>query len=333
MESRIHHLEKEAYFSVLRAFKAQADAITWEKEGLITELRKELRVSDDEHRELLGRVNNDDVIHRVREWRQAGRQQGPVLGTSQTMHDLVSSPSFPVSRKKQKISQQLHSVGVTSSNATPLQKLPLVGTDASHSRKSKPCPLAVHNGNNQYHGSSGLLRANEIQGQGKELIGKTLFTRWPDDNTFYEAYIFNYDVNQGLHALVYNRHTPDETWEWVDLKQMPPGDIRWVGEDPGISHRGGHGSAKSTGLGVQGVAASKELDNGIQRMTSDDIKILHTETLVKQVEKVVAAGRPDLLDIEKAKKMLNEHEQSLIEAISRLTYISDGDIGDGEIQI
>lgn len=37
-----------------------------EKEGLITELRKELRVSDDEHRELLTKVNGDDIIKRIR---------------------------------------------------------------------------------------------------------------------------------------------------------------------------------------------------------------------------------------------------------------------------
>lgn len=29
MEAQIHQLEQEAYSSVLRAFKAQADAITW----------------------------------------------------------------------------------------------------------------------------------------------------------------------------------------------------------------------------------------------------------------------------------------------------------------
>lgn len=29
MEAQIHQLEKEAYCAVLRAFKAQADAITW----------------------------------------------------------------------------------------------------------------------------------------------------------------------------------------------------------------------------------------------------------------------------------------------------------------
>lgn len=41
-------------------------SIFQEKEGLITELRKELRVSDDEHRELLTRVNADDIITKIR---------------------------------------------------------------------------------------------------------------------------------------------------------------------------------------------------------------------------------------------------------------------------
>lgn len=29
METQIHHIEQEAYSSILRAFKAQSDAITW----------------------------------------------------------------------------------------------------------------------------------------------------------------------------------------------------------------------------------------------------------------------------------------------------------------
>jgi hypothetical protein len=37
-----------------------------DKEGLITELRKELRVSDDEHREILTLVNRDDIIQKIR---------------------------------------------------------------------------------------------------------------------------------------------------------------------------------------------------------------------------------------------------------------------------
>ena len=37
-----------------------------EKESLLTELRKELRLSNEEHRELLGRVDADEVIRRIR---------------------------------------------------------------------------------------------------------------------------------------------------------------------------------------------------------------------------------------------------------------------------
>ncbi|KAK4784180.1 hypothetical protein SAY86_018548 [Trapa natans] len=65
MEIQIHSLEQEAYAAVLRAFKAQSDAISWDKESLITDLRRELRVSDEEHRELLSRVNADETIRRI----------------------------------------------------------------------------------------------------------------------------------------------------------------------------------------------------------------------------------------------------------------------------
>lgn len=76
-----------------------------EKEGLITELRKELRVSDDEHRELLSTVNTDEVICTIREWRKAGETQTGMFGVSQPMHNMLSSPTFSESWKKQKTSQ------------------------------------------------------------------------------------------------------------------------------------------------------------------------------------------------------------------------------------
>jgi len=102
METQIHHIEQEAYCSVLRAFKAQSDAITWDKESLITELRKELRVSDEEHRELLSRVNADDIIRRIREWRKARGLQPGMHSASQAVHDPIPSPTVSASRKKQK---------------------------------------------------------------------------------------------------------------------------------------------------------------------------------------------------------------------------------------
>nr|TKR85930.1 hypothetical protein D5086_0000242870 [Populus alba] len=93
METQIHNIEQEAYTSVLRAFKAQSDAITWNS-------RKELRVSDEEHRELLARVNADDIIRRIREWRKANGIQPSMPSTTQPSHNPIASPSASGSRKK-----------------------------------------------------------------------------------------------------------------------------------------------------------------------------------------------------------------------------------------
>lgn len=79
-----------------------------EKEGLITELRKELRVSDDEHRELLSKVNTDDIIIRIREWRNSGGTRSAMINIPQSIHDPSPlSPTVSASRKRQKTSMPL----------------------------------------------------------------------------------------------------------------------------------------------------------------------------------------------------------------------------------
>ncbi|KAK9289687.1 hypothetical protein L1049_008309 [Liquidambar formosana] len=377
MEAQIHNLEQDAYSSVLRAFKAQSDAITWEKEGLITELRKELRVSDDEHRELLARVNAEDIIRRIREWRQAGGHQPAMFSASQAVHDSIPSPTVSASRKKQKTSQSVPSVslGVASAGLHPQSiaasmqptssagkrgaavgargKMPKPGQPLSglSSMKSMQYPSGP-SGRGQFtnRGSSGALVANERTEAAAfdPLIGRKVMTRWPEDNNFYQAVITDYNPLEGRHALVYDINTANETWEWVDLKEITPGDIRWEGEDPGISRRGGRGGqgrgvkkflnhdgvvpSAGRGRGSAKGQSRKEFlpsQNGIVKKVSDDIEILHTDTLIKEVERVFDASNPDLTEIEKAKKMLKEHEQALVDAIARLADASDGE-SDGE---
>lgn len=85
---------------IVKQLKCLSYYIFQEKEGLITELRKELRVSDDEHRDLLTKVNADDLIQRIREWRK--------VGGNQPVHDQLASPTISGSRKRQRTSQPLH---------------------------------------------------------------------------------------------------------------------------------------------------------------------------------------------------------------------------------
>ncbi|KAJ8638111.1 hypothetical protein MRB53_012378 [Persea americana] len=372
METQIHRLEQEAYSSVLCAFKAQSDAITWEKESLITELRKELRVSDEEHRELLGKVNADDIIRRIREWRQAGGVQPGFGSTSQPVQDAIPSPTVSASRKKQKTSHSVPSISAGApspalhqqaiapsmqpSSSVVKRGAPVVAKAKKpksvqtlpgvSSIKSLQYPSTTPTGRAQVanRGSSGALVANELAETGDRYIGKKVLTRWPDDNNFYEAVITNYNPADGRHALVYDINTESETWEWVNLNEISHEDIRWEDEDPGISHRTGNGgpgrgSKKSIGHGGAISCAGRgrggpknqtkkdfpPSQNGLGKKSADDIEILHTDTLIKEVERVFGVTHPDPLEIEKAKKVLKEHEQALIDAIARLEDTSDGE--------
>lgn len=70
--------------------------------------------------------------------------------------------------------------------------------------------------------------------------------------------------------------------------QIPSDDIRWVHEDPGLSHGGAPGDKRSMNhTGAVPSAGRKrqyrsEVQNGTGNMT-DDIEILHTDTLIKEV--------------------------------------------------
>ncbi|XP_022729728.1 protein EMSY-LIKE 3-like isoform X2 [Durio zibethinus] len=358
METQIHLIEQEAYSSVLRAFKAQSDALTWEKESLITELRKELRVSDEEHRELLLRVNADDIIQRIREWRTASGIQPGKLSTGQPVHEPIPSPTVSGSRKKQKTSQSVASLSMGAPSpalhpsmqpsSSALRRGPPPGTRSKKSKSSMQYPSTSLPGRPQAPNrtSSGAFATNEPAeaAQYDPLIGRKVWTRWPEDNHFYEAVITDYNPVEGRHALVYDINTADETWEWVNLKEISPEDIRWEGDDPGISRRGGRpgpgrGIKKSMarGGGVAGAGrgrgslkgqAKKDFpltQNGVGKKVLGDIEILHTDTLIKEVEKVFGAKNPDPIEIEKAKKVLKEHEQALVDAIARLEDASDGE--------
>ncbi|KAK7278827.1 hypothetical protein RJT34_23865 [Clitoria ternatea] len=330
MEAQIHQLEQEAYSAVLRAFKAQSDALTWEKEGLITELRKELRVSDDEHRELLTRVNADEIIHRIREWRQTGCYQPARRSTSQPVHDILPSPTVSASRKKQKTS---HSG----------QSLPALSSVKSVQYTSAG-PTGSRHFSNRNSSSALASNAPAEAAAFDPLIGKKVWTRWPEDNHFYEAVITDYNPTEGRHALVYDINKANETWEWVDLKEISPEDIRWEGEDPGILYRGGHSGqgrgvkkffnrggdtlGAGRGRGHPRFQARQEFhapQNGIGRRVLDDIELLNTDSLVKEVEKIFATSPPDSTELEKAKQMLKEHEQALVDAIARIADASDGE--------
>lgn len=77
--------------------------------------------------------------------------------------------------------------------------------------------------------------------------------------------------------------------------QIPPQDIQWDGEDPGISQHvgyGGHGLSRPAAPGAgrgRGLAKShsrkdfQPSQNGVGKNGPDDIQLLHTDSLIKEV--------------------------------------------------
>ncbi|XP_041997090.1 protein EMSY-LIKE 3-like isoform X4 [Salvia splendens] len=341
MEYEIHNLEQIAYGAVLRAFKAQSDALTWEKEGLITELRKELRVSDDEHRELLSQVNGDDLIHRIREWREAGGNQNLAPNVPLHMNNQLPSPTISASRKRHKnslsgnpFSQSLLPQPVAGSTLpfnSVVKRGPSSGIGGRRMNAGQPAFTSGKPMQYQYgdHVATGAPMDNNSESIHESLIGRRVMIRWPADSNFYEAVISEYNPVDGRHSLVYDSNLPSETVEWVNIKEVPPEDIRWVGEDPVVSRLGeaggpnsGRGRTSSMNPHANEMQPSR---NGVAKDDSEEIEILHTDTLIKKVEKVLEASHPDALEIDKAKRMLKEHEQTLVQVIQKLVDACDSD--------
>uniref|UniRef100_A0A0D6R266 ENT domain-containing protein n=1 Tax=Araucaria cunninghamii TaxID=56994 RepID=A0A0D6R266_ARACU len=367
LETQILWLEQDAYCAVLRAFKAQSDAITWAKESLMCELRKELRVPDEKHRELLSKVTADGVLRQIREWRQSGSNQPGVISNAVSAPGPTPSPTVSASQKKQKTLHGMSNLRLQPA-APNLHKSPVPSSSGPFASKWKDEDSAGVKGKKSKVGypqanvrqmvktpqasASGMEQIGHKRLPGRPpgknrttaipdidpLIGRKVMTRWPQDNSFYDAIITDYNSENGKHALVYDIHTDNETWEWVNLKEIPPSDIRWDGPVPegygwvGVKKSAGSGAIVSNARGVlkgQAIMDPRSSQNGIGRRGLRDIELRQTDKLLKEVERVVAVNYPDPVDVERAKKLLKEHELSLLEAIQRLSEVSDGESEDG----
>ncbi|XP_020219973.1 protein EMSY-LIKE 3 isoform X3 [Cajanus cajan] len=133
LERHVHYLETEAYTSILKAFIAQSDLLTWGKEGLMTELRKELNITDIEHGEILTKINSDELIKRIREQRKLSshakdyiKASAPAcasvsMGNSMIRLKTPSSATLFTQKKMSRSQASLISIPVPSS--MPVEKM------------------------------------------------------------------------------------------------------------------------------------------------------------------------------------------------------------------
>ncbi|WZZ42295.1 hypothetical protein YC2023_038554 [Brassica napus] len=123
----------------------------------------------------------------------------------------------------------------------------------------------------------------------------------------------------GRHALVYDINAINETWEWVDLKEIPPEDIRW--DEKRIV-----GVALNTGPGSGSIRGNRRNQGHIGRGRGprihqprreflppptqqngggggDDIELFNTDLLVKEVRFLYVLCPLSLADVLKIKAL------------------------------
>jgi hypothetical protein len=216
VEHQMRKLELEAYAAVVRAFGAQSEFFTWVKERLMADLRKELRVTEEQHRMVLGEVD-DSLL----EYRPSCRMSP---GSAVTDGNANGSQS----RKKQKMDP------VVSTCLESAAAIIVAVAGGGTLKRVAGTPRAKK--------TAAPKNLSQPPGVGFDIpvdnwLGRRVKTRWPDDGCFYEAVITRYDRERGLHALVYDMDTADETWDWVNLKDMNKNDLLWV-DAPRVSLAG-----------------------------------------------------------------------------------------------
>lgn len=380
VDQQMRKLEQDAYVAVLQAFKAQSEHITWGKEQLMSNLRKELRISDEQHLEFLVEVGANVSLRQIRECRPQGDEHmGPPLYAPPLL-DPAPVPVATASRKKQKtahVSQAalppppIKATPVPSPTSAPMapgKRVPPVGSRGKKSKGGKVSAVTPKSFATVGVPSGGRVSAPTTSRGGgvagdaslNPWLGRRVQTRWPADNAFYEAVITDYDPHNGLHALVYEMNTENETWEWVDLKELSSADLRYVNAPPvsvvgkapsaniGLGGRGnaGRGSkkaggrsgfmspsgrGKATGRGPlisvensgmpQRNWRSSMPENGVEMKGLRQIQLPSLDALVKQVDKI--SEEVDLVKIENIKRAAKEHEEILRKALAEVGESSE----------
>ncbi|PQQ10548.1 protein EMSY-LIKE 4 isoform X1 [Prunus yedoensis var. nudiflora] len=137
IEFQIHRMEAKAYHAVLRAFSAQSNNLTWGREALMTELRKELNISDNEHGDLLTKIKSDEAIKVIREWRNdahcaqecgkdAPRYPSKLVSNAQQREVETQRPPVSKSQKYSSCSQPCTEV-IPSATAAPGAQIKDIG--------------------------------------------------------------------------------------------------------------------------------------------------------------------------------------------------------------
>ncbi|XP_015697235.1 uncharacterized protein LOC102718114 [Oryza brachyantha] len=310
---QIHCLERSAYACVLRAFFAQSELLTRSQAKLLTKLRKELRISDAELREVLVNVTSNEYIKSLRNCSLANNS-----GLKDSAFDTRAMVPDKIVKDGQVFNSFTNSLAQESqiySCAMPfMRSVDILGS--SYMTKKEPFMTK-----NQYClDPHAVVPAKELKsGNGCAL-----------------AYLKSYPSEQLPVAVpsAQKRSTDD----LLDTKTLPcevtgcnqsPIQLKHrqanTGHVPLCIHQDMKASMKRK-TEVQGVMGSKSLTVIVPIIGNiehgfDIIKLELTASLLSKVEKLFREN-PNPADLGTAKVALKEQEKVLLDALLKLSEMS-----------
>lgn len=195
----MERVERDAYRGVLRAFAA-GGAITWARESVLSDLRAELSISEDVHRQFLKEVIAEGGVGGAAGGKRGGSKGvGPGAASGRGSGKRARMDKAPKAEKK-------------------AAKLP------SAAMPNLPGP-AGRKGT-----AGGFADRLAHLPQTNPLVGKTIRMFLEDEENpggeWYEALVSDYKPESDEHAIVYVNEktgTPDEEWEMIKLADLKEG--------------------------------------------------------------------------------------------------------------
>ena len=97
----------------------------------------------------------------------------------------------------------------------------------------------------------------QATGEIDEYVGRKVQRYWPSDGGWVPGAISDYNAVTGEHCIVYDLGTPDESWEWYNIRNASPDQCRLVeGERVNLMQVG-----KAPGAGGAGEVSGESLEN------------------------------------------------------------------------
>ncbi|XP_062205709.1 protein EMSY-LIKE 1-like [Phragmites australis] len=323
---QIHCLERSAYASVLRAFCAVTNYLSWLQVKLLTKLRNELRISHMEHKEVLVKVSSDEHIKSLRKFSLANfsifTRMDPAFDVHDVVHDKIgstgqvstSSTSCLSLAQQSPISERSMSsardIGISDSS-NRAKEGHFFETHAVVSAKR----LKSVNGR-----ALALLKSSPSSEQLPVAVSAVVVKGFTDDTLDSET--LSCEVKSGcISSPIFQEHSQSNAGHvpsCVDRDRQKSGKRKTV--VPAM-----RGSKSLCVMGRKyGIKYQRhrnkdsDLEHGSER-----IKLCLTASLLNKVEKLFREN-PDPANLETAKSILKAQEKDLLDALVKLSEVSYG---------